>query len=78
MKKIVYLLFFLVILSSCTIDIVGEKFTVTFDSRGGSSINDVIVDQEVVVFDNPTKEGNTFLGWYKDINDETSKIVDSK
>ncbi|MFA5220220.1 MAG: InlB B-repeat-containing protein [Bacilli bacterium] len=78
MKKIVYLLFFLFILSSCTIDIVGEKFTVTFDSRGGSSINDVIVDQEVVVFDNPTKEGNTFLGWYKDINDETSKIVDSK
>ncbi len=45
------------------------KFTVTFDSNGGSSvnaINDVESGSTITAPTAPTKEGYTFVGWYKD------------
>lgn len=45
------------------------KHTVTFDTDGGSKIDAVQVEHGKPVAKpatNPSKEGNTFIGWYKD------------
>lgn len=43
-------------------------YTVTFDSKGGSSVSSVSVAEGSTVSkpSNPTKSGYTFAGWYKD------------
>ena len=43
-------------------------YTVTFDSQGGSSIDSVVVTENVPVAKpaDPTREGYTFIGWYQD------------
>lgn len=45
-----------------------EKFTVTFNSNGGSKITDQVVEIEDNAKrpENPTKEGYTFDDWYED------------
>lgn len=45
---------------------VGHK--VTFDSKGGSTVDPVYVEEGQLLEkpDNPTKSGNEFLGWYLD------------
>lgn len=47
-----------------------QRYTVTFDSNGGSKVGDkrVIEGQAVTAPTNPTKSGNTFDGWY--LNDK--------
>ena len=43
-------------------------YTVTFDSKGGSSIDSVVVAENspVIKPSAPTREGYTFIGWYQD------------
>ena len=45
-----------------------DQFTVTFDSQGGSAVADaIVVDGEKVAKPaDPTKDGYTFEGWYKE------------
>ena len=43
MKKILYILFLILFLTSCTPVDETTKFIVTFDSRGGSTVRDVCV-----------------------------------
>lgn len=45
-----------------------KKYTVTFETNGGSAIQAVTVEQGKTVAKptDPTKEGNTFDGWYTD------------
>ena len=47
---------------------VAEKVTVTFDSKGGSAIDPVVLDkgEKVDVPDVPTRDGYDFVGWYRD------------
>ncbi|MBM4449159.1 MAG: InlB B-repeat-containing protein, partial [Chloroflexi bacterium] len=42
--------------------------TVTFDSNGGSAVDEVITDRDTTISEpsEPTKAGCTFDGWYKD------------
>lgn len=44
------------------------KYTVTFNSNGGSTITSIEVEQnnKVSAPTNPTKEGYTFIGWFSD------------
>jgi uncharacterized repeat protein (TIGR02543 family) len=59
---------FLVILSACTDGAVPVEVTITFDTNGGSSIENISYDGEQIINipDNPTKEGYIFDGWYWD------------
>lgn len=45
-----------------------RKFRIHFDTRGGNSVNDTLVnyDDTVPKPDNPVKTGYTFAGWYKE------------
>lgn len=46
-----------------------NEFTVTFNTQGGSSVESVTVKKDAVVpkpESNPTRDGYTFKGWYKD------------
>ena len=46
-----------------------EKYTVTFDSKGGSAVNPItnILEGSTISLPNaPTKSGHTFEGWYKE------------
>ncbi len=45
-----------------------KSFTITFDTQGGNSVEDVVVKegQPVVLPNNPIKEGYVFAGWYLD------------
>ncbi len=54
----------------------GYSYTVNFDSDGGSSIEDKIVNYQETYGELPTpeKEGYVFLGWY----DENDKKIESK
>ena len=47
---------------------VAEKVTVTFDCKGGSAIDPVVLDkgEKVDVPDVPTRDGYDFVGWYRD------------
>ena len=42
--------------------------TITFDSQGGSYVDDIILESgEIPVEpDEPTKDSNTFAGWFDD------------
>ena len=45
-----------------------QKYTVTFNSNGGSSVGKQTIEYngKVTKPENPTKEGYNFIGWYKD------------
>ncbi|MDE5566142.1 MAG: InlB B-repeat-containing protein, partial [Anaeroplasmataceae bacterium] len=46
-----------------------EKFTVSFDSKGGSAVaalNDVVDGSKIVAPKEPTRSGYRFAGWYQD------------
>lgn len=45
-----------------------NKYTISFDTDGGSEIDDITQDYDTVVTkpDDPTKEGYNFIGWYED------------
>lgn len=44
------------------------KYTVTFNSNGGSAVTalEIVEGNKITKPTNPTKEGYTFVGWYKD------------
>lgn len=44
------------------------KYTVTFDSKGGSDVSsqEITKGNKVTKLSNPTKDGYTFGGWYSD------------
>lgn len=74
MKRLLFIAFFVIFLVGCTKPPVVEekdKFIVTFDSKGGSSIAsiEVIDGDKVSLPEMPTKEGYTFVHWY--LIDET-------
>ena len=59
----------IIVLISCMIFAVSHAgFTVTFNTDGGSQIENqkVMYGQLVEVEENPVKEGYTFTGWYTD------------
>ncbi len=59
----------LVVLIACMIFAVSHAgFTVTFDTDGGSRIDNqrVMYGQSIQLEENPVKEGYTFTGWYLD------------
>ena len=44
-----------------------KKYTVKFDTKGGNSISDKVVEHfETFTVSDPTKEGHIFQGWYTD------------
>ena len=45
-----------------------KTIKVHFETNGGSTVTDVTLykEQAIPEFDDPTKAGNTFLGWYED------------
>ena len=47
-----------------------NSYTVSFESNGGSSVEDITVEhgKPVTLPANPTKEGHTFSGWFADQN----------
>jgi uncharacterized repeat protein (TIGR02543 family) len=47
---------------------IANPYTITFDSNGGSEINDITQGFETLVLEPtaPTKTGHTFLGWFSD------------
>jgi hypothetical protein len=47
-----------------------NQFTMTFDTDGGSEIDSITIDFNAAItldFENPTKEGFEFTGWYPEI-----------
>ena len=59
----------IIVLIACMIFAVSHAgFTVTFNTDGGSQIENqkVMYGQPVEVEENPVKEGYTFTGWYTD------------
>ena len=59
----------IIVLIACMIFAVSHAgFTVTFNTDGGSQIENqkVMYGQLVEVEENPVKEGYTFIGWYTD------------
>lgn len=52
------------------IDTIENPFTVTFDSKGGTEVSSqkVVSGDKAVKPDDPTREGNTFAGWYDNEN----------
>ena len=70
MKKTLLLLLLLTVaFSSCKKDDpVIVEYTVSFDSQGGSGLSPVTVPEgsKITKPSNPVKEGETFLGWYKE------------
>ncbi len=72
MKKLFLLILVTLSLISCKTDIpeatpVKQKYTVTFDSDGGTDINKQIVEEgeKAIKPDDPEKTGFSFNGWYK-------------
>jgi uncharacterized repeat protein (TIGR02543 family) len=77
MKKILYALFASLLLAACvptssfssSLSVATNQVTVTFDSKGGTSINPIVVNKgEFIDIPLPTKTGYTFEGWYTSIN----------
>lgn len=59
----------IIVLIACTIFAISHAgFTVTFNTDGGSQIENqnVMYGQLVDIKENPVKEGYTFTGWYTD------------
>jgi len=57
--------------TSCNKPVVDSTFTVTFDSRGGTpvaAISKVTAGSTINEPTAPTRDGNTFAGWYKEAN----------
>ena len=54
-----------------------KKYTVTFDSNGGTSVEAQVVEENkrASAPNDPTKEGYTFLGWY--VGDEKWSFLDN-
>jgi uncharacterized repeat protein (TIGR02543 family) len=50
------------------------KYTVTFNSKGGSAVDSVQVEKDALVPEPtaPTRDGFEFVGWYKDAEYETA------
>ncbi|TVY01148.1 InlB B-repeat-containing protein, partial [Cohnella terricola] len=47
-------------------------YTVSFDSNGGSAVQDVnVIENRQVAAPTATREGHTFVGWYKDLASTT-------
>ena len=69
MKKVIIsvVLFALIFLYACSPKI-DQTITITFETNGGSLIEDIIIDSSLnfVLPDDPIKEGYTFAGWYLD------------
>ena len=64
-----FILIGIIVLIACMIFAVSHAgFTVTFNTDGGSQIENqkVMYGQLVEVEENPVKEGYTFTGWYTD------------
>ena len=61
-----FLVFLLTIITVFTLTSCSKKFTVTFDTDGGSAVSAVEVKKGKTVAKpaDPTKEGYTFDGWY--------------
>ncbi len=70
-KVLVTLSVIFIVIVLALILFLNKKVVVTFDSNGGSSIEDVTVRINTTVSKpiNPTKEGYTFVGWFNG-NDE--------
>ena len=68
LKTFLLALFIGLIVTGCGCE--KQKFTVSFDSNGGSAISSQTVEKDGTVSKpaNPTKEGYTFEGWY--LNDQ--------
>ncbi len=64
MKKLVFLLFTMVLLTACT----PAELLIDFDTNGGSDIESVIVleGETLTEPEQPTREGYDFDGWYVD------------
>ena len=80
MKKIFFVFIFAIIfvLSSCTPTQVKKKYNVTFDSDGGTLIENLIVEQgeKVIKPEDPIKENYEFLYWeYNDLEYDFDKVV---
>ena len=60
----VIILFMLIACSNTT------EFIITFDSNGGSKVENISYDgkQKITLPNNPTKEGYTFNGWFNNAN----------
>ena len=83
-KRLFFLLFILFILTGCkneltTTDDEVTQYTITFDSNGGSDVSAITqaYNSLVTAPTPPTKEGYTFIDWYKD-NDLTEPFTFSK
>lgn len=73
MKKLISMLFMAVLavwtMTGCKEDeTVLQKFTVTFDSQGGSEVasQSVYAGEKIVKPESPTKENEYFVDWYKE------------
>ena len=55
-------------------ELVTNTFTVTFDTKGGSAVDPIIIAQgtEITLPEDPTLTGYTFTGWYIDAEGENS------
>lgn len=64
----IILICLLVIVIFLAIELRNPGFTITFDSRGGSDVasQNQMYGELLEVPEDPTREGYTFTGWYKD------------
>lgn len=75
-KVLVTLSVIFIVIVLALILFLNKKVVVTFDSNGGSSVEDVTVRINTTVSKpiNPTKEGYTFVGWFN--GNEEVKVGD--
>ena len=68
-KRILFLLFILISFLLVACDQEG-KYTIYFDSNGGSEVSSIKTNgnENIILPDDPEKEGYQFDGWYKDNN----------
>ncbi len=73
MKRLIVLLVAMImamslVLVACNNDTTDSGHTIKFDTQGGSSVADVVVDKdnEYKAPADPTRDGYTFAGWYTD------------
>jgi uncharacterized repeat protein (TIGR02543 family) len=68
MRKIVSMMFFMVMLFSLAACTGTEQITITFNSNGGSEIEDLVIDADTADLNlpEPTREGYIFDGWFFD------------
>ena len=63
-KRIIYILLLLLILTGCK----EKTYTVTFDTQGGSILENVVINKGDTLenITSPEKEGYLFVSWFKD------------